>query len=179
MEFKSIGRNTNISDRAKFYNCNNIEIGDNVRIDDFCVISGGSGLRIGSHIHIAVHCSIFAGAGVVIGDFCNIAAYSLLLSESDNYMGTSLIGPIIPKKYKPTYKSGKVVLERHVSLGARTTIMPGVTLREGCVTGANSLVIKDCDPWTVNVGSPTRVLKKRLNDVIELGEKFLEEYNAR
>ena len=61
----------------------------------------------------------------------------------------------------------------------RVLVPKGVTLREGCVTGANSLVIKDCDPWTVNVGSPTRVLKKRLNDVIELGEKFLEEYNAR
>jgi len=178
MNFKKIGKNVFLSPYARFYNPQNIEIGDNVRIDDFCVLSGGSGLRLGSHIHIAVHCSLFAGSGIDIGDFCNIAAYSLLLSESDDYMGRSLIGPIIPKDYKPTYKSGKIVLEKHVSLGTRTTIMPGVTMKEGSITGSNSLVLSDCDPWTVNIGTPAKFFKKRFRDIISLADKFLEKYNA-
>ena len=40
MGFKSLGKNVKISEKASFYNCNEIVIGDNSRIDDFCVISG-------------------------------------------------------------------------------------------------------------------------------------------
>ena len=39
-------------------------------------------------------------------------------------------------------------------LGARAFVMPGVTIGEGAVVGAASVVVKDVLPWTVVVGNP-------------------------
>ena len=174
MRFKYLGKNVKISSKVSFYSPQNISIGDNVRIDDYCVLSGGSGLVIGSYIHIAVHCSFFAGSGIELQDFSGVGAYSLLLSESDDYTGRSLTGPQIPMKYKPDYKKGKIILEKYTCLGARTTIMPGVTMCEGSVTGAHTLITKDCDPWWIYVGVPAKKLKEREDDMVRLAADFLE-----
>ena len=60
MNFKSIGKNVKISNKASIYNNNKIEIGDNSRIDDFCVVSGKT--KIGRNVHIAPHCLVAGGA---------------------------------------------------------------------------------------------------------------------
>lgn len=174
MGFKYLGKNVKISSKVSFYSPQNISIRDNVRIDDYCVLSGGSGLVIGSHIHIAVHCSFFAGSGIELHDFCQIGPYSLLLSESDDFSGKSLIGPQVPMKYKPEYKKGKIIMEKYTTLGARSTIIPGVTMHEGSITGAHTLVIKDCDPWWIYVGVPAKKLKEREDDMVRLAADFLE-----
>ena len=44
--------------------------------------------------------------------------------------------------------------------------MPGVTLGEGAILGANSLATKDLEPWTIYVGSPARPVKARKKEVI-------------
>ena len=170
-----VGNGCKISDLASFYNPDMIEIGDNVRIDDFCVLSGGSGLKIGSHIHIACYVSIFAGSGIEIGDFCQIGGYGLLLSESDDFSGNSLIGPCVPIQYKPGYKKGKITMERHVTLGAKCTVLPGVTLREGAIVGAHSLVSKNCDQWALYAGVPARWVKERGRGMLALEKQFLDE----
>jgi acetyltransferase-like isoleucine patch superfamily enzyme len=172
-----VGKNCTVSPRVSVYGGDAIEIGDNVRIDDFCVLSGGAGLKIGSHIHIACYASFFAGSGIEIGDFSQIAAYSLLLSESDDFTGQSLIGPQVPRKFKPGYKAGKpIVFGRHVTLGAKCTILPGVTMGEGAIVAAHSLVAKDCDPWTLYAGTPAKPLKERSRDMLALEAQFLAEY---
>jgi len=172
-----VGRNTIISPKASLYNTQNIEIGDNVRIDDFCILSGGSGLKIGSHVHIGVHASLFAGSGIVIGDFGSCGPFCCLHSESDNFDGTALFGPTIPEKFKPGYERGEIVFEKYVNLGARITVLPGVTLGEGSAVGANSLIMKDCKPWCIYAGSPARFIKERGKGLIEQSELFLKEYN--
>ena len=44
--------------------------------------------------------------------------------------------------------------------------MPGVTLAEGSILGANSLLTKDTEPWTIYVGSPAKPIKIRRRDII-------------
>ena len=39
--------------------------------------------------------------------------------------------------------------------------MPGVTIGEGSIIGANSLVLSDTEPWTIYVGNPARPIKIR------------------
>lgn len=176
--FKRIGKNCKISPKISVFNPENISVGDNVRIDDYVVLSGGCGLNIGSHIHIACYASFFAGSGIVIGDFCQIAAYCLLLSESDDFSGNSLIGPQIsnPIKYKPGYKRGTpIILEPHVTLGARCTVLPGVILQEGAIFGAHSLINGNCEPWHLYSGTPIKQRKERSRKMLELADDFLKE----
>jgi len=58
---------------------------------------------------------------------------------------------------------------KYVSIGANAVVFPGVTLGEGCAIGALALVNRDCEPWTIYVGSPARPLKARRKErILEL-----------
>lgn len=177
MEFKCVGKDCKISDRARFYSPEKITIGDNVRIDDFCVISGD--VTIGSHIHIACGVYLFGGSGIVLEDFVQISNRSCLLSGSDDFHGNSLVGPVIPMKYKPDLKSGLITLKRHVFLGTNVTVLPSITVDEGGSFGAYSLINKDTLPWSVYAGIPAKKIDNRSKKMLELEKQFLEEYDGR
>ena len=58
------------------------------------------------------------------------------------------------------YKVGKIRLCKGCSTGTGTLIMPGVTIGEGAIIGAGSLVTKDIPAWTVATGRPAKVVKE-------------------
>jgi maltose O-acetyltransferase len=58
-------------------------------------------------------------------------------------------------------------------LGARATVLPGVTIGEGTIIGAGAVVTKDCDPGALYVGVPARRVRwlgKRVNGVDAWGD---------
>ena len=61
---------------------------------------------------------------------------------------------------KLPYKKKKIHLKKGCSIGMNTIITPGVTIGEGAIVGAGSLVTKDIPAWTIAVGSPAKVLRK-------------------
>jgi len=174
-----IGKGSVIHPTVQIFNGDMIEIGENTRIDAFCVLSGGIGLKIGSHIHIGCGSYLFGGGGIELEDFSGSGPGLCILSQSDDFSGESLISPCIPMKYKPIFKSGKVVLKRHSVAGTRVNIMPGVTVGEGAAIGACSMVNKDCEPWSIYAGIPAKKIKDRKKNMLELEKIFLEEYNSR
>lgn len=42
------------------------------------------------------------------------------------------------------------------------TVLPGVSIGDGCVVSANSTLAKDVDPWTIVGGNPAKFIKKRM-----------------
>lgn len=177
MNFKYLGKNIKISDKASIYNCDEIEIGDNSRIDDFCVISGK--IKIGRNVHITPQCLIAGGEkGIVIDDFVALAYQVKVFTQSDDYTGKSMTNSTVPKKYKKEIKK-EIRIGKHVIIGAGSTIFPGVEIKEGCSTGAMSLVIKSTEPWGVYVGIPAKRIKDRKQDLLELEKKYLELENKR
>jgi maltose O-acetyltransferase len=56
---------------------------------------------------------------------------------------------------------GSIIINQDVWLGADAKILPGVTLGNGCIVGAASLVTKDLPDYSVSMGSPARVIKLR------------------
>jgi acetyltransferase-like isoleucine patch superfamily enzyme len=52
--------------------------------------------------------------------------------------------------------------------------MPGVTLAEGSILGANSLLTKDTEPWTIYVGIPAKPVKIRNKEKIIKYAKILK-----
>ncbi len=170
--FKAIGNNVKISDKACIYDCENIEIGEHSRIDDFCIISGN--VVIGSYCHITPMCLIAGGLpGVVLSDFCTLAYGVKVFSQSDDYSGETLVNSMVPREYK-NEQFEKVVLGKHVVIGANSTILPGVTIAEGCSVGAMSLVNGNTDCWGIYVGTPARRIKERKKDLLILEKAFLE-----
>lgn len=58
------------------------------------------------------------------------------------------------------YKMGEIHIGKGVMIGMETMIMPGVTIGEGAIVGAMSLVTRDIPPYTVAMGQPARVVKE-------------------
>jgi len=54
----------------------------------------------------------------------------------------------------------KVRVARGAYIGVNAIILPGVTVGEGCIVGAGSVVTRDVPPYSVAVGNPARVIRK-------------------
>jgi galactoside O-acetyltransferase len=170
--FASVGFNCNISNAARFYGAGKIHIGNSVRIDDFCVISAGEGgIYIGDNVHIAAFCSLIGKAEIRIGDFANLSSRVAIYSSSDDYSGFSMTNPTIPDKFKAVVHAS-VVLEKHVIIGCGSVILPGIRLEEGCAIGALSLVNKDCAPFEIYAGNPSRRIGVRSRKLLDLENEF-------
>jgi len=172
--FKSVGKDVQISNKASFYNCANIEIGDSVRIDDFCVLSAGSGgIKLGSYIHIAVFSSLIGSEKIEINDFCNISSRVSIYSSTDDYSGMKMTNPMISDDFKGVF-SASVILERHVIIGSSSVVMPGVHLSQGVAIGAMSLVKDSCAEFSVFAGIPAKKIKDRQKNLLQLEKEFLK-----
>jgi acetyltransferase-like isoleucine patch superfamily enzyme len=66
------------------------------------------------------------------------------------------------KEYK--IKNGSVKIGNDVWIGYGVIILPGVSIGDGAVIGAGSVVAKDIPPYSVVVGNPAKVIKKRFSD---------------
>lgn len=70
---------------------------------------------------------------------------------------------------KLSYTVKPIVLKKGCLIGMETFVLPGVTVGEGAIVGAGSLVTKDIPAWTVATGRPAKVVRQipqRKNDVI-------------
>jgi len=61
---------------------------------------------------------------------------------------------------KLSYNKHKIVLKKGCLIGMNSMIMPGVTIGEGAIVGAGSLVTKDIPAWTIATGRPAKVVKE-------------------
>ena len=179
LAFKAIGRDVTIWPMARVVRPEAISIGDSVIIDDFVYMAGGRSTVIGSFVHIAMHASIAGGGELTMADFSGLSGGVRVYTGNEDYNGGSLTNPTVPLPYRHPDRSF-VRIEKHVIVGANSVILPGVTIGEGAVIGANSLVTKDCKPWTVYFGTPARPLRRRPAEQIHRLEKQLlsELYDA-
>jgi len=86
-----------------------------------------------------------------------------------------MVNPSVPKEYAHVTKA-PIVFRKHFAVGAGSIILPGVTLGEGCLVGALSLVTRDLEPWTKCVGVPCKPLKDRKREVPILDMQLKEKY---
>ncbi|MFM5321143.1 hypothetical protein ACET9O_16180 [Aeromonas caviae] len=177
MGFAALGSNVLISDKASIYGANRIRIGSNVRIDDFCVLSAGDGgIDIGNYVHIAVF-SLLIGAGkITISDFAGVSSRVSIYSSNDDYSGLFLTNPTVPANYT-NVTHADVTLCKHVIVGSGTVILPGVTLHEGAAVGSLSMISKNCEPYSIYIGSPARKIKNRKQDLKVCEASLLENLN--
>lgn len=172
---RHLGDNVLISRKASIYEPAEIAVGNNSRIDDYCVLVGGKGLRIGDYVHIGCFSALFAGSGITLEDFSGLSARVTLYSESDDYSGASLTNPTVPIEFKPGLIRGPILIRRHCIIGANSTLLPGVTLNEGVAVGAHSLVVKDCEAWSIYAGIPARRIKGRKRGLLDIEQRLRSE----
>ena len=147
-----IGRHSSVGTMS-YVSCERIEIGEDARIREQVYVGGPqlpeSAFILGSRTIVLQMAFINPTKPVVIGDDTGIGGHCLIfthgawLNALDGY----------PVTYEP------VTLGKSVWLPWRVFIMPGSTIGDGSVIGANSLVSGNIPPYSLAVGSPAKVIR--------------------
>lgn len=162
---KSYGANVKLSRFARIYSPEKISIGNNVRIDDFCILSGH--VTLGSHIHISAYVALYGNMGIELEDYTGISPMTTVYSAMDDFGGDYLIGPIHPLE-KTNVTGGKVTLKRFSQIGTHCVVFPNLTIGEGTVVGACSMVRSSLDNWYIYCGVPAIKKKARKKGLVNL-----------
>ena len=83
-----------------------------------------------------------------------------------------MTNPTVPAAYTGV-RHADVFLGKHVLVFGGSVILPGVTLEEGVVVGALSLIKRNCEAFGIYAGNPARRVKERKRDLLKLEQKFL------
>lgn len=175
-----LGRGCTIGRDVVIRHPRRISIGDGVVIDDGVVLDAkgpgggitihdgvvlsrgvvlsckGGPIVIGERANLAIGCVVHAGAEVRVGKYNLLAAHCYLVGVGNHGMDRT----DIPMMAQPVVSRG-VSLGDDVWLGAKVVVLDGVTIGQGAVVGACSLVTRDIPPYAVAVGCPARVIRRR------------------
>lgn len=152
----SIGRRVRIWGSPKIINRGVLEVGDRVRIVSEPVITEvgvrhGARMTIGSQTFINYGCSISASLLVSIGPRCNIGSHVTLMDNDFH--------SVDPERRGERPSSAPIILEENVWIGVRSVILRGVTIGEGSVVAAGSVVSKDVPRRSLVGGVPARLIR--------------------
>jgi len=116
------------------------------------------GCHVGKNVFIGeyVRMDIWHSNHIYIDDYAHIAAGCRVLCHQrdlTNYRVGDNVADL-------PYKIGDVHIGKGSLIGMETMIMPGVTIGEGAIVGAYSLVTKDIPAYTIAIGRPAKVVRK-------------------
>jgi UDP-2-acetamido-3-amino-2,3-dideoxy-glucuronate N-acetyltransferase len=144
-----LGENVRIYGFVNLYGC---EIGDDSRIGTFVEIQ--KGVLIGKRVKISSH--TFICEGVTVED--NVFIGHGVMFINDRYpRATTGDGALQSEK---DWQCIGTVVEKGASIGSNATILCGVTIGEGAIVGAGSVVTHSVPSWTIVAGVPARALRR-------------------
>ncbi len=138
----------------------------NIIVGDFTYISDSN-----FESHVSHHYD-FVGDKLIIGKFCQIAAgVEFIMNGANHQMNAISTFPFyilgweaqVPEPADLPLR-GDTIVGNDVWIGQNATILPGVQISDGAIIGANSVVGSNVAPYTIVVGNPARMIKKRFDD---------------
>lgn len=148
----------------------------NILVGEFTYIADS---EFESHV---THFYPWSRGRLIIGKFCQIAdGVEFVMNDANHQMNAVSTFPFYtlegweaeaPALSDMPFK-GDTVVGSDVWIGQNAVILPGVSIGDGAVIGANSVVGSDVAPYSIVVGNPARLLRKRFDDeLIELLLRF-------
>lgn len=129
------------------------------------------GAKIGKNCHVYPKVNVWAPWNLRLGDFVGVGdgvrIYNMNIISIGDYsvisQGAHLCGGTHDYNSENFQLLTKpIIIDKRVWVCADSFIHPGVTISEGCVVGARSVVNKDLDvPWGVYSGNPCRLISER------------------
>lgn len=128
------------------------------------------GAKVGRNVHVYPKVKIWAPWNIELSDECGIANGAILYSQGKISIGKRAVisqgahlvagthdytKPGFPLVTMPIY------IGDHAWIAAEAFVHPGITINEGCVIGARSVVTNDTPAWMVCSGHPCKPLKER------------------
>ena len=160
----------------------------NIIVGDFTYIADS---QFESHV---THLYEWNGDKLIIGKFCQIASgVEFVMNGANHQMNAVSTFPFYtlegwdmePPKKSDLPLKGDTVIGNDVWIGQNAVVLPGVQIGDGAIIGAYSVVGSNVAPYTIVVGNPAKVLRRRFDDeMIELLLQFkwwdrsIEEINS-
>lgn len=113
-------------------------------------------ISIGSDVSMNSDCYITCIASIIIGDGVMMGRNVFI---TDHLHGNTESSALMPRERK-LYSKGGVKIGNHVLIGSNVCIMPGVTIGDDCIIGANAVVTHSMPERAVIGGIPAKVLKQ-------------------
>lgn len=141
------------------------------------------GMKIGKGSHIDMSCFFYSIKNISIGEFSHINQFTLVDGRGKLIIGNRVSISHYVKlctgghdAYSTDFKGDHrpIVIEDYVWIGINATILKGVTIGEGAVVAAGSVVTKDVAPYTIVGGVPAKKIGERPDG---LSYKCLEHEN--
>lgn len=131
--------------------------------------------KSGENTSVQMGCKILNGKRIELGER-NVINFGSLLDGRCYRITTGSdvsIGPEAsiltlghdPQSSEFSDRGGDVVIGNQVWIAYRAIILPGVTIGDGAVVGAGSVVTKDVEPYTIVAGNPARLVGKRTDQL--------------
>lgn len=114
----------------------------------------GANVTCSGFVHIAATKQVTIGDGVLLGSHVHITDHA-----HGSYAGPLQDTPATPPAERRLAGGRPVVIERNVWLGDGVVVLPGVSIGEGSIVGANSVVSRDLPARVIAVGAPARPIK--------------------
>ncbi|WP_246849998.1 WcaF family extracellular polysaccharide biosynthesis acetyltransferase [Rufibacter roseolus] len=140
------------------------------------------GAKVGRGVHVYPKVKIWAPWNLQLEDQCGIANGVILYSQGKIIIGRRAVvsqGAHLCTGTHDYTDPGFPLITKPIRVGdfawvaAEAFVHPGVTIGEGCVIGARSVVTKDMPPWMVCSGHPCRPIKGRVEEELKQ-KRFLE-----
>ena len=144
-----LGRDVKIYAFVNLYGC---EIGDESKIGTFVEIQKGA--CIGRRVKVSSH--TFICEGVTIEDEVFIG-HGVMFINDRFPRSTNADGSV---QSEEDWSLVPTLIQRRASIGSNATILCGVTVGEGAIVGAGSVVTKDVPAYTIVAGNPARTLRR-------------------
>jgi acetyltransferase-like isoleucine patch superfamily enzyme len=156
----SVGKNLRIDGMPFVTGHVEIHLGDDVWLGGKIMINSGRivdhpRLILKDHAEMGWNVSVSVNQEVMIEEYARVS-YDCRISDSDGHPREADLRaqnlPVEPRDIRP------VRIGPHAWIGNSTHIMKGVTIGEGAIIGANSVVIHDIPPFCLALGNPAEVL---------------------
>lgn len=152
-----------------------VKLGNNVKIFGFVNLYGCSiddDSKIGTFVEIQ--------KGVSVGKRCKISSHTFVCEgvtiEDEVFIGHGVMftNDLYPRatteqgglQTEADWHVRPTVIKRRASIGSGATLLCGVTVGEGAIVGAGSVVTRDVPPHTIVAGNPARV-RRRVDEAVK------------
>jgi acetyltransferase-like isoleucine patch superfamily enzyme len=154
LELPEVGAGATIAPRVRFLGTRNVRIGSRTNVHAERVETEGEGaIEIGDRVWIGAGCVLYSAATVTIGADTLIAGNCLLSTQEHAFDGE---GPI---RGQGSSRCEPVTIGAGCWLASNVVVSPGVTIGDGAVVGANSVVRSDIPAHHLAAGAPARVIR--------------------
>jgi acetyltransferase-like isoleucine patch superfamily enzyme len=116
-----------------------------------------SNIKIGSGTCINHGSELYGAGGIEIGDKTLLAYQVMIFSDQREFHNKN-------EMVKQKKGNRAVYIGNDVWIGARTIILPGVTISDHAVVGAGSVVTKNVVEWEIVAGNPAKHIGSRLDE---------------